>query len=66
MKKKLYIVRKEYDGLGGAENVAKRYAETFKGDFDTHLSFAGSEVDRYKFKGGKKRTLTCSTDTATR
>ena len=51
MKKTLYIVRKEYDGFGGAENVAKRYAETFKEDFDTHLIFAGSEVDRYKFKG---------------
>ena len=26
---KLYIIRKEYDGFGGAENVAKRYIDHF-------------------------------------
>ena len=35
---KLYIVRKEYDGFGGAENVAKRYNDHFSAHFDTDLS----------------------------
>ena len=34
---KLYIIRKEYDGFGGAENVAKRYNDHFSAHFDTDL-----------------------------
>ena len=51
MKKNLYIVRKEHKGFGGAENVAKRYAEGFCGEFTCKLIFAGTEIEGFKFGG---------------
>ena len=50
-KKKLYIIRKEFDGYGGAENVAKRYLSRFESIFDTSLIYAGSELEDYTFSG---------------
>jgi len=50
-KKKLYIVRKEFDGYGGAENVAKRYLTGFENFFDVSLIYAGSEMEGYTFSG---------------
>ena len=50
-KKKLYIVRKEFDGYGGAENVAKRYLSGFEVFFDVSLIYAGSEMEGYTFSG---------------
>ena len=50
---KLYIIRKEYDGFGGAENVAKRYNDHFSAHFDTDLVFAGACLDNYRFNGNK-------------
>ena len=53
MKKKLYIVRKEYDGFGGAENVAKRYLDGFNKQFSCNLIFAGCQLEGFKFAGTK-------------
>ena len=50
-KKKLYIVRKEFDGYGGAENVAKRYLSGFESFFDVSLIYAGSQFEGYTFSG---------------
>ena len=50
---KLYIVRKEYDGFGGAENVAKRYNDYFSEHFENHLVYAGANLDNYQFNGRK-------------
>jgi UDP-glucose:(heptosyl)LPS alpha-1,3-glucosyltransferase len=50
---KLYIIRKEYDGFGGAENVAKRYKDHFSAHFDTDLVYAGAYLDHYRFNGNK-------------
>ncbi len=50
-KQKLYIIRKEYDGFGGAENVAKRYVEYFSENFNTQLVYAGAELESYRFAG---------------
>ncbi len=50
-KKKLYIVRKEFDGLGGAENVAKHYVEYFSENFNTQLVYAGADLESYRFTG---------------
>ena len=57
-KKKLYIVRKEFDGYGGAENVAKRYLAGFENFFNTHLIYAGSELEGHKFPGQSGRVGT--------
>ncbi len=51
MKKKLYIVRKEHDGFGGAENVAKRYVDGFNKQFSCKLIFAGCQLEGFKFTG---------------
>ena len=48
---KLYIVRKEYDGFGGAENVAKRYKDQFSKIYDAQLLYAGVVVDSFRLKG---------------
>ena len=48
---KLYIVRKEYDGFGGAENVAKRYNNHFSAHFDTDLIYAGANLGNCRFNG---------------
>ena len=53
MKKKLYIVRKEHDGFGGAENVAKRYVEGFNKQFCCNLIFAGCQLEGFQFAGTK-------------
>lgn len=53
MKKKLYIVRKEHDGFGGAENVAKRYVDGFGKQFSCNLIFAGCQIEGFKFSGTK-------------
>ena len=50
---KLYIVRKEYDGFGGAENVAKRYNDHFSAHFDTDLVYAGANIGDCRFKGNQ-------------
>ena len=50
---KLYIVRKEHDGFGGAENVAKRYNNHFSDQFDTDLIYAGAYLDVCRFNGKK-------------
>ena len=50
-KKKLYIVRKEHDGFGGAENVAKRYLTGFESFFDVSLIYAGCQLEGYTFSG---------------
>ena len=50
-KKKLYIVRKEFDGYGGAENVAKRYLSGFESFFDVSLIYAGCQFEGYTFSG---------------
>ena len=50
---KLYIIRKEYDGFGGAENVAKRYIDHFSAHFDTDLVYAGAYLDNHRFNGNK-------------
>jgi UDP-glucose:(heptosyl)LPS alpha-1,3-glucosyltransferase len=50
-KKKLYIVRKEFDGFGGAENVAKRFLAGFESFFDVSLIYAGSELEGHTFSG---------------
>ncbi len=49
--KKLYIVRKEFDGFGGAENVAKRYEESFSKFYNTSLVYAGSELEGTRITG---------------
>jgi len=51
VKKQLYIVRKEFDGFGGAENVAKRYLEAFKKYFNVSLIYAGCEIEGHSIKG---------------
>ena len=53
MERKLYIVRKEFDGFGGAENVAKRFLEGFQGTFNASLIYAGCNEKDYKFLGRK-------------
>ena len=50
--KKLYIIRKEFYGFGGAENVAKRYVESFSKFYDTSLVYAGCEIEGTKITGG--------------
>ena len=50
-KKKLYIVRKEFHGFGGAENVAKRYLTGFESFFDVYLIYAGGELEGHTFSG---------------
>ena len=52
MRKHLYIVRKEYDGFGGAENVAKRFKETFSEYFEVSLIYAGCSIEGCEI-GGK-------------
>jgi len=49
--KKLYIIRKEFDGFGGAENVAKRYVESFSKFYNTSLVYAGCELEGTKITG---------------
>ena len=49
--KKLYIIRKEFDGFGGAENVAKRYVESFSKFYNTSLVYAGCELEGAKITG---------------
>ena len=48
---KLYIIRKEYDGFGGAENVAKRYATLLSEHYEVELIYAGYKKDGYTFHG---------------
>ena len=49
--KKLYIIRKEFDGFGGAENVAKRDVESFSKFYNTSLVYAGCELEGTKISG---------------
>ena len=51
MRKKLYIVRREAGGIGGAEKVANKFAEAFSEHFDTHLISAGSTINNIQIKG---------------
>lgn len=51
MRKKLYIVRREAGGIGGAEKVANKFAEAFSEHFDTHLISAGSTINDIQIKG---------------
>jgi len=50
---KLYIIRKEYDGFGGAENVSKRYNDHFSVHYDTDLIYAGTNLGDCRFNGNK-------------
>ena len=54
---KLYIVRKEFDGLGGAENIAKHMWEYFSESFNTQLVYAGAELESYRFAGKERSRL---------
>ena len=44
MRKRLYIVRREAGGIGGAEKVANRFAKSFSEHFEVELLFAGKEI----------------------
>ena len=45
MRKKLYIVRREAGGIGGAEKVANKFVKAFSPYFDTKLLHAGKFID---------------------
>ncbi len=51
MRKHLYIVRKENDGFGGAENVAKRFKETFSEYFEVSHIYAGCSIEGCEIGG---------------
>ena len=50
-KQKLYIVRRESGGIGGAEKVAHRFVKSFSKYFETELIHAGRIIDGVKIKG---------------
>jgi UDP-glucose:(heptosyl)LPS alpha-1,3-glucosyltransferase len=51
MRKRLYIVRREAGGIGGAEKVANRFAKSFSEHFDVELLFAGKEIHGGRLQG---------------
>ena len=51
MRKRLYIVRREAGGIGGAEKVANRFAKSFSEYFEVELLFAGKEIHGRRLQG---------------
>jgi len=51
MRKRLYIVRREAGGIGGAEKVANRFAKSFSEYFEVELLFAGKEIHGGRLQG---------------
>ena len=52
-RKKLFIVRRESGGIGGAEKVAHRFVKEFSKHFDTELIHAGKMINGVRIKGTK-------------
>lgn len=52
-RKKLFIVRREPGGIGGAEKVANRFVKAFSKHFDTELIHAGKRINGMRIKGTK-------------
>ena len=52
-RKKLFIVRREPGGIGGAEKVAHRFVESFAKHYETELVHSGRVIDGFKIKGTK-------------
>ena len=50
-RKKLFIVRRESEGIGGAEKVAYRFQKSFSEYFETELIHAGKKINGFRFKG---------------
>jgi len=51
MRKKLYIVRREAGGIGGAEKVANKFVKAFSPYFDTELISAGRKINGFQIRG---------------
>ena len=52
-RKKLFIVRRESGGIGGAEKVAHRFVNSFSQHFDTELIHAGKVIEGKRIHGTK-------------
>lgn len=52
-RKKLFIVRRESGGIGGAEKVAHRFVKAFSKHFDTELIHAGKMINGVRIQGTK-------------
>ena len=52
-RKKLFIVRRESGGIGGAEKVAHRFVKAFSKHFDTELIHAGKMINGVRIQGNK-------------
>lgn len=52
-RKKLFIVRRESMGIGGAEKVAHRFQKSFSEYFATELIHAGKNINGFKIKGSR-------------
>ena len=52
-RKKLFIVRRESGGIGGAEKVAHRFVKAFSKHFDTELIHAGKSINGMRIQGTK-------------
>ena len=52
-RKKLFIVRRESGGIGGAEKVAHRFVKAFSKHFDTQLIHAGKSINGIRIQGTK-------------
>ena len=50
-KRKLFIVRRESNGIGGAEKVAYRFLKSFSEFYDTEFVHAGKTIDGFKIGG---------------
>ncbi len=50
-KRKLFIVRRESNGIGGAEKVSHRFKESFSAFYDTELIYAGKVIEGVKIRG---------------
>jgi len=51
--RKLFIVRRESTGIGGAEKVAHRFVKAFSKHFDTELIHAGKSINGVRIQGTK-------------
>ena len=49
-RKKLFIVRRESEGIGGAEKVAYRFQKSFSEYFETELIHAGKKINGLDLK----------------
>lgn len=50
-RKKLFIVRRESGGIGGAEKVAHRFVKAFSKHFDSELIHAGKMINGFRIGG---------------